>query len=312
MTDMYRIIQSDLFTFCIGPEKKPFVVHSKAIAETSPYFDRLVNGGLNEAQVRSAELEDVDPETFVRFLEYAYRRNYTTPSWTRDGVAPENGAPEIPSNHVNKFQDPISPIDDGFDPHPATEPATANASWGMSWTNSNAAPSAFGTMPSTKKSKKMSKAQVNSRTAFNKREYVHPVDNVTNRLDLRCEPVLNEASTENFTSVFLAHARLYTLADMRMVNPLKDLALHKLHKTLVGFELFPERLGDVVELARYAYEHGEDRSENGRIDALRDMVVNYIALEMKTLGKHADFRNLMDGGGEFAGDFWDIVSQELL
>ena len=97
-----------------------------------------------------------------------------------------------------------------------------------------------------------------------------------------------------------------------MVRPLKDLALDKLHKTLVDFDLRLERLEDVIELARYAYEHGEDRSEDGRLDALRDMVVNYIASETKVLGKYVGFRDLMDGGGEFVGDFWDIVSQELL
>ncbi|KAL1656789.1 hypothetical protein SLS61_000585 [Didymella pomorum] len=145
------IIQSGMFTFLVGEEKRPFVVHSKAIAGTSPVFDRLVNGGLKESQDRVAEIEDIDPETFTRFLE-----------------------------------------------------------------------------------------------------------------------------------------------------------------TLVSFKLHPERLGDVVELARYAYENGEDRSDDGRIDPLRELVVNYVAREMKVLGKHAEFRNLMDGGGEFAGDFWDIVSQELL
>ncbi|PSN58889.1 hypothetical protein BS50DRAFT_443563, partial [Corynespora cassiicola Philippines] len=73
------LIQSSLFTFCIGEEKKHFVVHSEAVATTSEYFHVLVNGNMVEAKTRSAEFQDVKPEDFMRFLEYAYRRDYTVP-----------------------------------------------------------------------------------------------------------------------------------------------------------------------------------------------------------------------------------------
>jgi hypothetical protein len=43
-----------------------------------------VNGGLKEAETRTAELKDVEPEDFARFLEYAYRRDYTVPYWVLD------------------------------------------------------------------------------------------------------------------------------------------------------------------------------------------------------------------------------------
>lgn len=315
-TDRYRFIQSDLFTFYVGEEKEKFVVHSRAISATSPYFDRLVNGSLSEAQSRSAELEDVDPDTFIRFLEYAYRRDYTTPSWSQDIKATNDNTPTRSSTSKSPSQ-VLVPLmsEEGHSSQQVAEPGIALPSFGnnwSSWGNSNAAPSAFGTIPSSKKTRKLNKTQMGSRTAFNQREYIHQTNNASSLLRLEFHPILNTSPTQNFAFVFLAHARVYTFAEMRMVHPLKELALHKLHKTLVGFKLYPERLVDVLELARYAYEHGEDRSEDGRIDALRDMMVNYIACEMKVLGKHAGFRNLMDGGGEFAGDFWDIASQELL
>lgn len=59
--------------------KKPFAVHSSAVATTSGPFRALVNGDLLEAKERSAELKDVEPADFVRFLEYAYRRDYSAP-----------------------------------------------------------------------------------------------------------------------------------------------------------------------------------------------------------------------------------------
>ncbi|KAF9698791.1 hypothetical protein EKO04_003048 [Ascochyta lentis] len=310
-----ELIQSDLFTFYIGEQEKSFVVHSKAVAATSRYFDRLVNGGLSEAQSRSAKLVDIDPDTFIRFLEYAYRGDYTTPSCTEEAnTAMENGSKssEVNTNAIQN-DEYISSDDDSAHLSAGASTSTVTAgTWGGGWSNPNSAPSAYsayGAVASPKKlkpkSKSTKKEQRNSRAKFDKREYTYTGDNL-----ISIRP--NTSARQNFTPVFLAHAQLYTLADMRMVYPLKDLVLHRLHKTLVGFELYPERLGDVVELAKYAYEHGEDRAVDGRIDALRDMIVNYIACEMKVLGKHAEFRNLMDGGGEFAGDFWDIVSQELL
>ncbi|OAL06185.1 hypothetical protein IQ06DRAFT_343418 [Phaeosphaeriaceae sp. SRC1lsM3a] len=75
------LIQSDLFTFKVGEERKPFSVHSSAIAATSEPFRALVQGGMSESETRSAELQDVEPDDFVRFLEYAYRRDYTVPAW---------------------------------------------------------------------------------------------------------------------------------------------------------------------------------------------------------------------------------------
>ncbi|KAF3045521.1 hypothetical protein E8E12_009032 [Didymella heteroderae] len=286
-------IQSDLFTFLVGEEKRRFVVHSKAVAATSPVFDKLVYGGLRESQERIAELVDVDAETFTRFLEYAYRRDYVVPSSPQAAVAPGTR-----SNEMSDFG--ASSENVNCDSFGLEIIRTANRE-GTSW-NSNSAPSDFGAMaympptppvPSIKKTKKLDRLQ---KTAFNNRQYIQPGQGASNLLRARFEPYPNASPTQDFAPVFLAHARLYTLADMRMVQPLKDLALHKLHKTLVSFELFPERLGDVVELARYAYENGADRAEDGRIDALRELVVNYVAREMKVLGRHAEFRDLMEAG----------------
>lgn len=78
------MIQSDLFTFKVGEEGKLFQVHSSAIAATSGPFRALVEGGLNESETRSAEPRDIEPDDFVRFLEYAYRRDYTVPAWVLD------------------------------------------------------------------------------------------------------------------------------------------------------------------------------------------------------------------------------------
>jgi hypothetical protein len=37
-----------------------------------------------------------------------------------------------------------------------------------------------------------------------------------------------------------------------------------------------------------------------------------MACEVDVIGKHDDFRTLMEGGGEFVSDFWGIVTRYLL
>jgi hypothetical protein len=57
------------------------VVHAAAIAATSQQLDALIDGGMQESATRCAKVEDIKVDDFIRFCEYAYRGDYTTPSW---------------------------------------------------------------------------------------------------------------------------------------------------------------------------------------------------------------------------------------
>lgn len=141
------------------------------------------------------------------------------------------------------------------------------------------------------------------RSAFESRTYTPDGDPKATLL-LNFEIKSNSAVYQDFSPVFLAHARLYTFADMRLVEPLKNLALHKLHKTLLGFKLYRSRVGDVIALVRYAYDNGKDREDNGTIDELRRLVVDYIVCEISMFRKHKNFIQILEEGGEFVSDFW--------
>ncbi|KAG6311877.1 hypothetical protein E4U22_002316, partial [Claviceps purpurea] len=65
-------MSSKAFEFLVGPEKKPFIIHSELVASLSPVLQRLVKGGLKEAQKGSVVWEHVDEQTFIRFSQYAY------------------------------------------------------------------------------------------------------------------------------------------------------------------------------------------------------------------------------------------------
>jgi hypothetical protein len=206
-----------------------------------------VNGNLIEAKKRSAELKDVEPDDFVRFLEYAYRRNYTVPPWTHDESAPapidaelQGGSPE--GDEIPPAPDDVreEPVEAAVELVPEPEAvASVEDDWSM--------------FPRPVNSKKK-RDKVFLRSTFQQRSYLETVSSDKELID-GFEPKSNSAADQEFTSVFLAHARLYTFAEMRLIQPLKSLALCKLHKTLIGFQLYEQRVGDVVQLARYAYYH---------------------------------------------------------
>ncbi|KAL5400401.1 hypothetical protein PMIN03_012405 [Paraphaeosphaeria minitans] len=146
------------------------------------------------------------------------------------------------------------------------------------------------------------------RTQFHSRNYLN--DGGPKALILQhFEPIPNSAVDQNFTPVLLAHARLYCFAHLRLIAPLKALTLHKLHKTLMNFKLYTKRVGDIIELARYAYSNPDlpERSDDGTLDGLRKLVVEYIVCEIDTIGDCDGFVKYVEEGGEFLGDFWRMA-----
>ncbi|RSL82138.1 hypothetical protein CEP52_017036 [Fusarium oligoseptatum] len=60
---------------------------------------------------------------------------------------------------------------------------------------------------------------------------------------------------DDFSEVFLSHARLYVVADYYGISALKVLCLRKLHQDLERFTIHEEAIGDIAQLVRFCYEH---------------------------------------------------------
>lgn len=116
----------------------------------------------------------------------------------------------------------------------------------------------------------------------------------------------NEGPLEDYSEVFLSHARVYVFADKYDIEPLRKLALKNLYQTLHSFTLYPERCGDVIALLKYSYTHTADRGEG--VEGLRKMLTLYMGYEMFTLAGNKDFKNLLlEDGGAVLGDFLSMV-----
>ncbi|PVI04180.1 hypothetical protein DM02DRAFT_651784 [Periconia macrospinosa] len=309
-----ELIQSPRFTFLVGQEKKAIVVHAAAIAAVSQQLDALINNGMKESEERCAKLENMLVDDFIRFCEYAYRGDYTTPlcDWEFDATSwgskkkkrkgskikssnspvvesMPGSAPE-PLVKVNEFQETVAESE----PAPPPETSVQEYEWHE----------ASGPQHEMKPASRTS-----LRTQFNNRKYLEdggPKALIFQRFEL----VSNYSSCQNFTPVFLAHARLYCFAQVHLIAPLKELILRKLHKTLMGFKLYTNRVGDIIKLARCVYSN-PDLPESCE-DDLKKMVLEYIVCEIDSIGKCEDFVKFLGEGGEFVGDFWRMARNYMV
>lgn len=71
--------------------------------------------------------------------------------------------------------------------------------------------------------------------------------------NIRRQPRKSESPKEDYLPVFLAHARLYGLAENYGIKALKAKVLQKLHLTLRHFNIYKACIRGVVDLIRYAY-----------------------------------------------------------
>lgn len=287
-------------------------------------MNTLINGGIREAQSRSAEIEDVEADDFVRLCEFAYRGDYGTPPYEISEKESDDSQSAIGSRNPHAGYGGLRGVnrtlyikeEEPKEEHLLEPPlATGDAYW------SEVPPEACDDGWNSKSRKKP------DRHVF--RPAISNAAKFKERFDRKCfckdglprdpiitsfETVSNSSSNQAFTSVFLAHARLYILADRYLMPPLKSLTLHKLHRTLLGFKMYASRIGDVLELARYVYssEHTCESSENGAMNELREIVVEYVIREIEVIGGSGGFLALMEEGGPFVTDFWSLLWKDLL
>jgi hypothetical protein len=279
---------------------------------------------MNESQTKCAYIEDVEVEDFIRFVEYGYHNDFTIPKFQEANSVAENGVSMSTTSNQDKSPGSSFLNGDAVEPPtarnpnqflPEVEPEFHQRNTFLLYHNHLLVPKPKKQRkdPLTSLASLAPPTQLSLRTQLHKRTYLadgYPTSWILNRFT----PRANTKADQNFTSVFVAYARLYTFANMQLVEPLKALVLHKLHRTLMDFQLYIKRVGDVIKLARHAYNSGHtpDRETDGTIDKLRSLVVEYIVCEIDTIGNCSEFVELLEDGGEFVSDFWSITRKYLI
>ena len=230
----------------------------------------MINGHLSEAKQGFALLNDVDEATFIRFIRWTYSKDYPAPEYT--WAETEEG---LGGSKTEAAQEETPSWDD----------------WG-SFT------------PSKKKKKENgSRAHTSLKESFiSEYDYSNP--------DTKPGPPRsNLYPQEDYTEVFLSHARLYVFAEKYDIQPLKKLCHQKLQRTLAIYTLYPERVGDITILLKYVYANTAETIDE--TEDLRTMLAHYVGTEMETLIKHGEIKELMLDNGEFLGDFLKMFALHI-
>lgn len=247
----------------------------------------MINGHMVEAQQGFAVLKEVDVGTFTRFAQWAYKGHYS--------------AAEHEDRSVKE------PTRDDVDEMFASGLAY------IDWTPSNDL--SFSDQGNQLLKEKRKQATVSAPPMQSTRKGLKQAF-ISRKFTIRQNsigippPRANRNWTEDFTSVFLSHARLYVFADQYDVQPLKALALEELQLTLASYTLYPERTGDIVALLRYSYANTCEPMAG--VEDLRTMLTAYLSYEVDTLMKDKAFKALMiEDGGALLGDFMKIMEKRI-
>ena len=245
-------------------------IHTVLVAEQSPTLSTLVRGSMKEAQTGTVTWEDVDEDTFARWAQFVYTGDYPPPSCS---IVPE----------------PTAVAKDALPPPEPEREEDVDLDWGTG---------------SSKKRKELKKrGQATDRIPFH--DLVYPIPSLSKFVDM-CKVRPNESPTEDYTPVFLGHARLYAFAEKWDIRPLKALVLHKLHATLCEYKPYEARYEDVVELIRYTYECTPCCK---RLDGLRKLVTRYVAQEQIQIARSKPCLELVEHAGPFARDLLSLIME---
>lgn len=265
-----------------------------------------------------AELEDVDPATFVRFLEWLYRGYYhaALPVQTITVAA---STPKLDYRRLG--YDIYAPI---VLSTPRGLPSGGNNNLSLSALTEagsmDAREGLLSRLIDAKAVKKPKKRKISENTSS---DVVHQSlkqdarQNFTQRkyaarqtLKSLSQPRQNWDAHDDYSEVFLCHVYLYVFADKYDIQPLKILALEELHATLVKYTLYPERVQDIVRLLHYVYANAPEQAN--KTEDLRTMMKQYVECEIDTMLKDDGLgEHLMGTERAILGDIFKIVSKRL-
>ena len=306
------VLASVPFKFIVDGE--PLYIHADLVSHLSKRLERQVA----EAQEGSAVLKDVEGDTFARFIEWAYKGHYTAANFT----TVEIGSPRVPESqnevevedapqgeHYTSWgSDAVAPPDPPADIIPFQE-----ASWGFAPEQSTWHPKRLSHKKGKRYEEPIEEPMIDSAPTrkeeleqkFKGRKYT-----VRQEILQVPPPRPNESPEEDYTEVFLSHARLHVFADKYDIEMLKTLTLEELHATIAKYTLYPERTGDIIALLRCVYDRPAQPTEG--MEGMRTLMAEYIGYKMDILMNDGNFQVLMiDNGGPLLGDFVAVVGKRI-
>lgn len=294
-------MDSKQFKFLVGEAGKALYIHASLATQHSITLATLIEGGMVETAREYAILDDVDEETFVRFIQFAYTGQYSVaapdlilaPSDIGSEATNKNGNPHTVADEKSVFE--VDP-DSGWGapgPQSAFKDKKLKKKKDYGWVDNRFEPAPA---PFDARSK-----GTRLWDAFKAKACVTHTE--------PWRPTANTDHCEDYTPVFLCHAKLYVFSDKYSIEPLRNLVLQKLRLNLSEFKLHPQRIGDIVELLKYVYEHTSDYEDG--IDCLRNLICDYVVCHIEKIVAMEDFTKLLQENGDVSKDLMPKLMQRL-
>ncbi|KAL7798140.1 hypothetical protein V8C37DRAFT_368826 [Trichoderma ceciliae] len=227
---------------------------------------------MKEATERRAIWEEIDEETFICFSQYVYTGNY-------DEAEPKKREAEA-----------VTPSQAEHDKAVLTKWSGARPGLGRRALRQQG----WSEPPVRIKKKDL---------LWNRFQKLHPLPSAPS-VSLR-----TNGPDDDYTDVFLCHARTYVFADYYGIEAMQTLALHKLRQVLIQFKLHAKGCGDITRLVRYCFDETVDRGEQA--DPLRSLVCLYAACKVEELWRVAEFQDLMKTLPEFLAGLITAMLERL-
>ncbi|KAK5080484.1 hypothetical protein LTR05_008595 [Lithohypha guttulata] len=293
----YRSFISSKPFLVVGPLWASFYAHSDLLAQSSPVFDRDVNGEMREKQLETIEIKDVNGD----IDDDTWRLTVPDPDIVQlstDSTEPQEAF--VPKALMAPEDDWAVPFTGKREKKKKKRDSVLEWSSGRDLSTENPSPSV--------KSAREDNQHVQGTPGL----IIQRVDSDRQKLwDSFCSgvhvvehqpwrPRGQNGEREDYTNIFLCHARLYKFSDRYGCKQPMDLALQKLRLTLSQYIFYQQRAPGIVKLIQYTYAHTAD-FDHGH-DGLRALVLDLTLCYYRELIEHPLFVELLQEGGSLSSD----------
>ena len=291
-----------IFEILVGSEKTRFVAHA-SVLEKSDKLKAVTRGKWKDSSERVIVLEDWEPETVSRFLEWLYTGDYEAPH-------PSEASPsEAETLERRVTEKPIPSDKDWKDVILKLEPPKRLGS-------ANGSSQVLKPLEEMKFDKANPKLTPSHAEAFT-------LWTATYRKSAAYKK--SPSDSLNFEGTLLAHAKLYSLADYMLLPRLQAQVFQRLKAVLLfmhtcyllpkDFSLPPKGkqpvILNIVTLIRYVYANTVRLVSEE--EPLRELISTFVALNYdKFRDDGGVVRKFMGQGGDFQEDLYDKMQMKVL
>ncbi|KAM3422069.1 hypothetical protein BST61_g2445 [Cercospora zeina] len=296
------------FRFVIGSNATEFFAHPAIIAQHSKPLAKLMNGNMREAREGQARIEEVDENDFARCLEFCYTKDYSAADHAivLDAASVEQEKEPAQASGVDMAMglDDLSQAKNlmGFGSSQAEPVVDIDERPKQKLRKLRPFGSASPLLKST-----TSSLRANAWSMFQDMSWSSTSDN--RKAAAADQPRPNKEACEDYTDVFLSHAKIYVFADTYAIEPLRILSLQKLHRTLSLFTLFPGREDDIAILLRYTYQNTAEREV--KMDELRELVLRYVSCKVEKVRSSKIFKETLRAENASSVDLIEMLLPRL-